>query len=44
MKKIKKESIQFYLPAAVKERAVKRAHRKYMSVTQYLIQLIQADK
>jgi len=44
MKKIKKESIQFYAPVAVKQKAVKKAHKKYMSLTQYLIQLIEADK
>ena len=44
MKKVEKESIQFYLPAVLKRKVEKLAHKNYMSVTAYLIMLIKGAK
>ena len=44
MKKTEKESIQFYLPAVLKAKAQRLAHKNYMSVTAYLIKLIKEAK
>ena len=44
MKKTEKESIQFYLPAVLKRKAERLAHKNYMSVTAYLIKLLKEAK